>query len=228
MKSKRVYAVCLLDMKYWRNIDQDLSSRGYRHVKAVIPTVSILKKVKAGKTYYEDYPLLFDYGFIKMPSRIAYDRVLLNKMRRDIPGIKCWVRDTFSIHPKKKRKRIDNAEDWDDFSKVSVVSREEIRRLKLISKENNVFNFKDIVSLPIGSYIILKGYPFEGIGAVIENISLSSRTVNVVLYPDTAMIHTCIPFDNLLYSPYSDIEVPDDKVSVHKPVLENNIFTESI
>lgn len=222
-RSNRVYAVFLLNSKYWKDINKELKNRGYKGIRATIPSVSILKKKKAGKVYYNQYPMLFDYGFMRMSSRKAFDRIFLNKLRREIPGIKGWVRDSFTMHPRKKRKRIDNAEDWDDFSKVAIVTKEEVELLKKISLENSIFDYRGLINMPIGSYVILRGYPFDGIGGILEDISLSTKTAKVILYPDSIQLHIEVSLDNLLYSPYLDSEVPEDFISKHKPVYLSEI-----
>lgn len=213
----KVYAVFLVDSKHWRNINRDLRRKGYSNLRSIIPSVSILKKKKNGKVFYDKYPVLFEYGFMKMSTNKAYDRVFLNKLRRDIPGIKAWIRDSFSIHPKKKKKRIDNKEDWDDFSKVAIVNREDIRHLKKIALSNRVFNSNHLISIHPGDYITLRGYPFEGVGAIVEDISLADKTARVIILPDTVKMNLKISLDNLLYSPYIDMEVPEDFTSNHKP-----------
>lgn len=66
----------------------------------------------------------------------------MNKLRRQIPGIRGWVKSPETIFDKKIKKRIDNAEDWDDFSKVATVPRSEVFRFKRLAKKN-----KNILSM---------------------------------------------------------------------------------
>lgn len=224
---KSVYIVCLLNSRHWENISHDLEIRGYKGILPIIPKIKIFKNLKVGKVSYEYKPLLFEYGFLKMSSKKAYNRAFLRRLCKDIPGIKYIVKDTISIFPKKKRKRIDNAGDFDDFSKVATVSKENIERLLLIAEKNSVFNKEDIIQLSPGDYVILKNYPFEGIPALIGDISLNTKMATVHLYPDSSDILVKIPLDSILYSPYRDIEVPSDVVPInketHQEYLLNNL-----
>jgi len=214
--SSKVYIVCLLHPHHWENLSRDLEERGYKGIVPIVPKVKLFKNLKAGRISYEYIPLLFEYGFLKMSSKKAYDRAFLRRLCRDIPGIKYIVRDTFSMFTKKKRKRIDNSEDWDDFSKVATVTKKELQHLIDIAEKNSIFNKEDIIQLHPGDYVVLKNYPFDGIPAVIGDISLNTKMATVHLYPDSSDILVKIPLDSILYSPYRDIEVPSDVVPVNQ------------
>lgn len=220
--TKYVYCICRIDKKRWMNIDDDLKCRGYKNIKSYIPTVRVLKKSKNNKNYYIEVPLLFNYGFIRMSSIKAFDRQYLIKLRKDIPGISSWVRSLETMHPKKKKARIDNAEDFDDFSKVAIISKKEVKELKKISKSNKIYSSKDIVNLRIGSYVVLRGYPFEGIGASILEINLNLKLVKVSLYPDSANIIVQIPMDNVLYTIYNDYD-EDKLMAINSESVYDNI-----
>ena len=121
MKTPYVYCIFRLDRKFYKRINSDLKCRGYKHVKAIVPTISVLKKSRKGKNEYEDVPLLFNYGFIKMKPEKAFDRYYLNKLKRDIPGILSFMK-SLDYRPKRKRLRVDNAEDFDDYSMVATIT----------------------------------------------------------------------------------------------------------
>lgn len=206
-KTPYTYCVCRIDKKSWEYIAEDLKIRGYKHIKPVIPTISILKKSKANKNYYEQIPLLFNYGFIKMPIYRAYDRQFLFKLKKEIPGIVGWVHDLGGMHPKKIRKRIDNAEDWDDFSKVAVISKKEVKYYRELSKKNKIYSLEDITRIHIGDYITLRGYPFEGIGAEIKDINLNTKMVDLTIFPGRdSTLNIKVPLDNVIYTVYSDFD----------------------
>lgn len=65
--------------------------------------VNVLKKTHKGKMQFEEIPILFNYGFIKMPSEFAYSRPFLNKLKRNISGIRTWLKATETLHPRKKK-----------------------------------------------------------------------------------------------------------------------------
>lgn len=201
-----VYCICRIDKKEFSHINKDLRSMGYRHIRAIIPTVKLLRSSKKGKNSYYELPLLFNFGFIKMKSDKAFDRYYLNRLRRDIPGIIGWLKSLDSMHPKKKKARIDNAEDFDDFSMVATISKEEVRYYKKVSNSNRIYSNEDITSLVMGSFIVLRGYPFEGIEARVDDLSLTTRMVTVTLYPEKGGLTIQLPLDNVLYSIYEDFD----------------------
>lgn len=210
-----VYCICRIDQKYWKDINEELSERGYKKVKAFIPSIKILKKSKAGKNIYDEVPYLFNYGFIRMKSEKAYDRQFLNKLKRDIPGILGFMKSPETMFPRKKRARIDNAEDFDDFSMVATVTKEEVKFYKNNAKKNQVFSANDITNIQIGSYVTLRGYPFEGIEATIDEINLTTKMVTVTLYPEKGSLVIQVPMENVFYSVYQnyneDILLSPDK-----------------
>lgn len=215
MRSRFKWVVIRVDPKYYNNIDNELKINGYSNIKSLVPTVTILKKRFKGKDIYETVPLLFNYGFLRMPCEMVYNRPLLNKLRKTITGIHSFVKSTETMHERKKKKRIDNPEDFDDFSLVSVVSRKEVHRLKRLSNSENIYTKDEIVNLTVGSYIILKGYPYEGIPATVVDINLNHKLVTVDLYPEGGNIRVSLPFSNAMYSIYSNYN--EDKL------LANNL-----
>lgn len=229
MAKNTSYTWCIfyLDNKLWKTIEKDLKDKGYKNVKVVIPTLSVLKKRQKGKDIVEEVPLLFNYGFIKLPTEKAFSRVFLNKMRKKIIGIHSFVKSLESIHPKKLKKRVDNYEDFDDFSIVSTVSYSEVRRFKRISKKNKMYTKKEITSLKIGSYVTLRGYPFEGISATVEDINLTTNKVTLILYPEGGKMKVKLPLENVVYSVYQDFN--ENKLYANEREFNvNQITAESI
>lgn len=201
-----VYCICRVDKKYFKYINEDLESRGYRKIKAIIPTIKLLRGTKQGKNTYIEAPLLFNFGFIKMKTEKAFDRNFLNKLRREIPGILGWLKSLDTMHPKKKRSRIDNAEDWDDFSIVATVTKEQVKYYRRVAKKNNIYSMEDLTSIIIGSFIVLRGYPFEGIDARVDDFNLTTKMVTLTLYPERGGLTIHKPIDNVLYSIYEDYD----------------------
>lgn len=207
MKKKSSYKWCIfrLDNKTFGNIQVELDKRGYTNVKLYIPTVSILKKRSKGRDIYEDVPLLFNYGFMRMPTEKAFSRYFLKKLQKDIPGIVTWMNSLDSLHPKKKKKRVDG-EEFDDYSIVATVSNQEVRRFKRLSKENKVYQVDEITNLKIGDYIVLRGYPFNGVDATIKDVCLTTKMVTLALYPNNGSMEVKLPFDNVVYSIYHNYD----------------------
>lgn len=221
---KYVYAICYLELKYFLNIKEDLRLRGYKDILPVIPTVHILKKTIRSRMEFEEVPILFNYGFVRMPIEKAYSRDFLRKLVKDIPGIRGWLNSPESLHPrKKKRRRVENMDIWDDFSIVSTVSREEVKYFKRLSKKNKRFSIEDL-SLNIGDYVVLKGYPFEGVDATIMDINHRTKTVKLLMYPENGRMEINLPFDNVIYSVYHNYD--EDKLLVNQRDYDPNKITE--
>jgi hypothetical protein len=204
MKTPYVYCIFRLDRKFYKRINSDLKNRGYKNVKAIIPIISVLKKSRKGSNEYEDVPLLFNYGFIRMKPEKAFDRYYLNKLKKDIPGILSFLK-SLDYRPKRKRLRVDNAEDFDDYSVVATITREEVKKYKRMSKANKIFSADDITRVAIGDYVILRGYPFEGIPAILLENNLNTKMMLVRLYPEMdGSLEIEVPRENVLYSAYNE------------------------
>jgi transcription antitermination factor NusG len=195
-----------MERKYFRRINEDLKKKGYRNIRSIVPELSILKKSIKGKTFYEDVPVLFNYGFMRIPTEKAYSRPFMNKLKREIPGIRTWLKSTSSMHKKKKKARIDNAEDWDDFSMVATCPRKEVRRFIRLAKHNKKYSLDDMLSIKVGDYVTLKLYPYEGVEASIKEINHRDKTVTLQLYPQMGTMEVKLPFDNVLYSVYQNYD----------------------
>lgn len=176
-------------------------------MKAIVPTISVLKKSRKGNNEYEDVPLLFNYGFIKMKPEKAFDRYYLNKLKKDIPGILSFMK-SLDYRPKRKRLRVDNVEDFDDYSVVATITKEEVKKYRRMSRANKIFSVSDITRVAIGDYVVLRGYPFEGIPAVILESNLTTKMMLVKLYPEMdGSLEIEVPMENVLYSAYHE---PDE------------------
>lgn len=212
-----------IEIKYYKNINKELKEKGYKHIRAVVPTLYLFKKRQKGKDIYEEVPLLFNYGFMKMPTDKAFSRTFLNKLAKSISGIRTFVKSTSTMHPRKKKARIDNAEDFDDFSIVATVSREEVKRFRKLAKLEP-FSKEELSHLEPGTYLTLRSYPYEGVPAVIRSVDIINQKVNVFIYPQDSNIVTEIPIENVLYSIYNDYD--EDKLYVNNLEDKSDIVTE--
>jgi len=226
MKTPYVYCIFRLDRMFYKRINSDLKSRGYKNVKAIIPTISVLKKSRKGNNEYNDVPLLFNYGFLRMKPEKAFDRYYLNKLKRDIPGILSFLK-SLDYRPKRKRLRVDNAEDFDDFSLVATCSRKEVRRFKRIARENKKFSVDDLVNVKPGDYLVLRGYPYEGVDATVLEVDHLCKRVKVLIYPEMGRMEVWLPFDNVIYSVYLNHD-PDKLYANSGEYDPNQITNEAI
>lgn len=205
-KAPYVYCICRVDTKFWKGINSSLQERGYSDIKCFVPTVQVLSSSKDKKHQYKDVPLLFNYGFVRMRSTQAYNRQFLRELSQNVQGITGFLKSLDYMHPKKLRRRIDNAEDWDDFSKVATVSREEFKYYQDLAKANQIYHLSD-VAVKAGETVILKKYPFDGLIAKVLDFNFSNKTVMVEIYPGNgSVIKLQLPLDNILYTPYDNYD----------------------
>lgn len=202
-KTPYVYTICRIDTKDWRNINHELVEHGYKDIKCFVPTLTMVKKTYRGqKKEVEEVPMLFNYGFIRMRSEVAYNRNFLFHLKREIPGIVSFLKSLNSMHVKKKRRRVDNAEDWDDFSKVATVTKKEFRHYMRLSRANQVFSL-DEVMVNVGDFVVMRGYPLDGMPAKVLDFNYPNKTAIVEIYPgEGSVLSMQIPLENILYSPY--------------------------
>lgn len=229
MKKRTPYSYCIfyIERKYSDRINQELKEKGYDQLKAIIPTVNVLKKTIKGKMVFEEVPVLFNYGFMRMPTEFAFSRPFLNKLKRSISGIRTWLKNTETMHQRKKKIRIDNGEDFDDFSLVATCSRKDVRRFKRMAKENKKFSVDDLMNVSIGDYIVLKGYPYEGIDATVLEVDYINKMVKMLLYPEMGRMEIWLPFDNVIYSVYQNYD-PDKLYANSQEFDPNQITCEQI
>ena len=202
-KTPYVYTICRIDTKDWRNINHELVEHGHKDIKCFVPTLTMVKKTYRGqKKEVEEVPMLFNYGFIRMRSEVAYNRNFLFHLKREIPGIVSFLKSLDSMHVKKKRRRVDNAEDWDDFSKVATVTKKEFRHYMRLSRANQVFSL-DEVMVNVGDFVVMRGYPLDGMPAKVLDFNYPNKTAIVEIYPgEGSVLSMQIPLENILYSPY--------------------------
>lgn len=229
MKKSTPYSYCIfyIERKYSHRINQELKEKGYDQLKAIIPTLNVLKKTIKGKMVFEEVPVLFNYGFMRMPTEFAFSRPFLNKLKRNISGIRTWLKNTETMHQRKKKIRIDNYEDFDDFSLVATCSRKDVRRFKRMAKENKKFSVDDLMNVSIGDYIVLKGYPYEGIDATVLEVDYINKMVKMLLYPEMGRMEIWLPFDNVIYSVYQNYD-PDKLYANSQEFDPNQITCEQI
>lgn len=208
MKQPYVYCICYLDTKYYHLVPKDLLDKGFSDCKSIIPTVKILYRASKNKTKYREVPILFNYGFIKIPTKKAYDRDFIRSLSNKVRGIRGFMKAPDSIHPKKKKARVDNMDIFDDFSKVAIATKKEVRYFQRQARQNKRFSTEDLTQISIGDYIILKGYPYDGIEANVLDINYTNQTVKLLLYPENGKMELTLPFDSVIYSVYQNYD-PD-------------------
>lgn len=197
-----------MEEKYYKDINKDLKDNGYKHVRAIIPTIKFIDHQSSRGRYVDtEVPLLFNYGFMRVPTDRVFDRQYMAKMKKCIPGIRGWLKNTETLHRGRgKRPRVDNLDIFDDFSQIARVPRSEVRRFLAITKENSRLKFEDITTLHINDYITLRHYPYIGVDAIVKEVDWNNQRVRLLTYPETYKILSWLPMELVIYSVYEDFD----------------------
>lgn len=75
------WVIAYIDSKFINLIKPQLArNKEYEDVDVFIPTVKVLKKTFKGEDHFDEVPLLFYYGFFKIPRVLATSRNYLDNM----------------------------------------------------------------------------------------------------------------------------------------------------
>lgn len=198
-----VWVVAYINRDHIGRVEEDLKVVGLSAIKVFIPTVRILKKQFKNKNIYEYVPLLFNYGFFQLPLIKACDYAFLKYLRENVYAIHSWVSDPMRIITEKPNLRMDNKE---GVVNVAIARDNELADLLKMSDKLSVFSDAISDKLEVGSFLILKGYPYEGMPAEIVTINKTKKQVKVRLLLETMIAETVVNFENIFYTVYSDYD----------------------
>lgn len=170
----------------------------YAEVEPYIPTVKVLKKKFKGKDAFDEIPLLFNYGFFKIPRKYAVHREYLDGLQRNISAIYGWVKDA-----SKRVKNASNVNEWDDsYVSVATATAHEITHLIKSSVDIGAHSSDDITMLKPGDFITLKGYPFDGVNAEFVSVDEKKKRVKVkiIIFDHTKEVD--VSYDNVFFTVY--------------------------
>lgn len=221
-----VWAIAYINHENIGRIDTELRNHQYtkQGITSYIPTIKLLKKKFKGKNQFDTLPLLFNYGFFRIPLSNACDADWLMEFKKNISGIYGWVKDPLLTPkdgkgiPKKNgfehaMKNIDFSTNLDlsiplkYYTQCALATNEEIENLIESEKLISLYNKSDIDSLEVGQLIRLRGYPFAGIDAEVIDINHKKEYIKVRLEGLEGNIQTAeVSFANVLYTAYSGFE----------------------
>jgi len=245
-KTKYVWAIAYIDRDLLKKVESDLANYDYDEVECYIPTVKLLKKKFKGKSQFEFQPLLFNYGFFKIPYELACIPDYLMTLRYRIGCIYGWVKDPSMALTTMPQLREDNttshealseAEFLDDIElskmyknlpQCALARESEINSLKRSESNLSIFCKEDIDRIKKGDYIILQVYPWEGIRAKILSISHKKKEVRVELDMDTTMRNVAVSFDNVFYTIYKNHNADKDPRESYIEDIKNRSKSGSI
>lgn len=177
-----------------------------------IPTVRILTKTFKGQNIFKEIPLLFNYGFFRIPHSKAIDPEFLSSLKSGVTCIVGWVKNTSDTYanPKLRRDNRVNA-----GVQCATATSEEIARLIEASSRVTIYSKDDLHNLTPGSVITLRGYPWDGLSATVLEINLKKKTVKAEIDLEGYSRKVAnLSFDNVFYSIYQggyDPEAPTEK-----------------
>jgi len=201
---ERIIAIIRVQIK---ELDKELSDlvrfgeSNLNNVRFRIPKVKVLKRSLKGEQQFIEKPLLFSYGFIEIPLEYAMNPNYLIALKE-----KSQIILSFFFKSKKQlalERSIAEAEGFMEHHPVIVksVSAAEVDRLYEVAKTINVYNTVD--QFDTGSFIMLQGYPFEGMGAKILRKKSNGR-IQVELVDNGMLVW--LEADNVYFSAYNDDE----------------------
>lgn len=157
-------------------------------IEIVVPVTRVLKGKHRGRNNYEDVPYLFNFGFLRVPKFRRYDIDYLVKLKREIPLLLGFLRDT--TLPSQ------------GFN-FAMVSSREVNRIIRDAGQSSIYSEHQEENIKIGDSIKLSGYPFEGLYGVVEKINKEKQNMVISIeISNGAPLKITVPFFNIYYTMY--------------------------
>lgn len=230
MKDKEyIWCIAYINRTFMETIVKDLVNGGFNDVRVNIPTVRVLKKRFKGKDFYEEVPLLFNYGFFRLPIPGAINKDYLMRMKASVQGIYGWLYRSAGALPKTvESTTIQNLTSVKSGEEIEIettklvspiivhtIKMKEIALLKRVALMSSIYSSDDISALSEGTYIVLKGYPFDNIPAEVISVHPTKEKVKVRLLVEGNLGEAEVNFSNIFYSIYAD---PDEPIASDQTV----------
>lgn len=200
--SKFVWCIAYIESSYISKVEKDLSAfPEYIGITAYIPTVKILKKVFKGKNEFEEIPLLFNYGFFKIPVELACNQEFLSEMKSRISCLYGWVKDPVAVMRNKPKLKVGNDLAYYNIP-IATAEDQEVSNIIENQKNLSIYDKDDIKNRKPGDIITLRGYPFEDMDAEIVSINHNKGEVKVKLLLHEMLKEVMVSFDNVFYTIY--------------------------
>jgi transcription antitermination factor NusG len=190
------WVVSYIDSEYLPIVKQQLGKfPEYKDVEAYIPTIKVLKKTFKGQNIFEEVPLLFNYGFFKIPRKYAIHSEYLANMQKNISCIYGWVKDGA------------NRKNW------AIVTPHEIAELIRATVNIGAHSSEDLNLLKPGELITLRGYPFDGVPAEFISMDEKKRKVKVKIVIFDQIKEVEVSFDNVFFTIYHNKNYDENQLS---------------
>lgn len=157
-------------------------------IEIVVPVTRVLKGKHRGRNNYEDVPYLFNFGFLRVPKFRRYDIDYLVKLKREIPLLLGFLRDTTLSSQ--------------GFN-FAMISSREVNRIIRDAGQSSIYSEHQEENIKIGDSIKLSGYPFEGLYGVVEKINKEKQNMVISIeISNGAPLKITVPFFNIYYTMY--------------------------
>ena len=205
-ENKFSWIIAYVDVNHLKNVETDLRRKQqYKDITAYIPTVKILKKVFKGDSSFEEVPLLFNYGFFYVPLSKAKSKAFLDEMKQDISCIFAWVADPAKTIQTKPKLFENNLCVYDDSHvPFATATSQEIADLVEMARESTIFSAAELDKVKVGDTITLRGYPWEGMDAIVLSLDVPKKKVNVSLLLFQQMKEIQVSFDSVFFTIYRE------------------------
>lgn len=195
-----------IDSAFLKNTKAEMSRHPeYEEIEAFIPTIKVLKKTFKKEHTFDEIPLLFNYGFFKIPRKFAVHRRFLDDMQKNISCIYSWVKDPV----KATRPHGGELEIQDIHIFAATATSKEIAELIKQTINIGAHGAEDLNLLKEGDLVTLRGYPWEGLEATLLEIDHKKQRVKVqlVMFSESKQIY--VSFDNVFFTIYHNKNYDD-------------------
>lgn len=204
MENKKIWVVAYINRDFIDRAEIELQRYGHDEIEAYIPTVRLLKKKFKGKNLFEFVPLLFNYGFFKIPYHQAVNPDFLMELRHHVTCIYAWVKDPAKNITNKSGLKSDNSNNTDALPNCATATDKEVARMIKASESMSIYCAEDLKRFQPGDHLQLQGYPFEGMPAEIIKINHKKREVIVKLNIEAIVREVTVSFENVFYTVYKN------------------------
>jgi transcription antitermination factor NusG len=213
--NKYCHVVAYVNSEFIDIVEKQLKKhREYKDIKAIIPTIKVLKKTFKGKHQFEDVPLLFQYGFFKIPRVLAIHADFLENLQKNISCIYGWVMDPHKlVRPHRVEKSKATGKLTDKHVPVATATSKEVSKLLRAAVDLGAHSAEDIKMLKPGDYITLKGYPYEGVEAEFMSLNPAKRLVKVRMILFSQLKEVEVSYDNVFFTLYTNKGYDESKLS---------------
>jgi len=183
------WVIAFIDHKKRGTIARDFSKLQIEY-EIGIPVIRILRKRFKNKQHFDTVPLMFNYGFIRLPRHILKSRERLMDIKDKVAGVYNWM----------------YKKPGEDKFVVETVSEKKVKELLQRSEDLSIFSGSEMNRFKKGDFIILRGYPFEGLKAEIQYINHQTRRITVNIFIMSCTREVEVNYENVFYSVYENFD----------------------